>query len=140
MVFPRILRTFILFSQKRESVDWLKYMFYISGYNAKAVTGEMAMHSRVLALHDFAMGDPNILVTTNMFARGLDVPNTKLVINFDLPLSEVGDCDTKSYLHRIGRAGRFGQKAAAVTLFLQEETQAVEKLAAFFDREISLNY
>ena len=64
----------------------------------------------------------NVLITTNMIARGIDVPQTELVINFDVPSmtidkngKKIADADT--YLHRIGRAGRFVKPEIALTIF-----------------------
>jgi superfamily II DNA/RNA helicase len=63
----------------------------------------------------------DILITTNMIARGIDVPECELVINFDVPTIKVGKNQTEpdyaNYLHRIGRAGRFGRPGVAVTIW-----------------------
>lgn len=59
---------------------------------------------------EFRSGSSRILLTTDSFARGIDIPNVKAVVNFDLPV------DTETYLHRIGRSGRFGRRGVAINL------------------------
>jgi ATP-dependent RNA helicase DDX19/DBP5 len=62
----------------------------------------------------------NVLITTNILARGIDVPEIDLVINFDVPKIKVNGVfkpDHENFLHRIGRAGRFGMKGVALTIF-----------------------
>ena len=61
--------------------------------------------------HDFRNGDSRVLVSTDLFTRGIDIPSVNVVINFDLP--EAAD----SYLHRIGRSGRYGQVCFLLLLF-----------------------
>ena len=61
-------------------------------------------------------------------ARGVDVDNVCLVINYDIPVTRDGDPDFETYLHRIGRTGRFGKKGTAISLI--DDTRSVEVLAA----------
>ena len=64
--------------------------------------------------------DINVLITTNIIARGVDIPETELVINFDVPSVRENNksvVDPATYLHRIGRAGRFGRKGIALTIW-----------------------
>ncbi len=66
------------------------------------------------------------VITTNLLARGIDIPEIQLVINFDVPKVKVGgkfEADAESYLHRIGRTGRFGKPGVAVTLYDNEEDE-----------------
>jgi len=68
-----------------------------------------------------------VIITTNMLARGIDVPDVQIVINYDVPLMKGSDgeiCgDAENYLHRIGRTGRFGVKGIAITIFDREVDQ-----------------
>jgi ATP-dependent RNA helicase DDX19/DBP5 len=63
----------------------------------------------------FRDGLAKVLITTNVLARGIDVINTSLVINYDLPLLYGGIPDTETYLHRIGRTGRFGRQGLSIS-------------------------
>ena len=70
-------------------------------------------------IEQFRTGEATIVITTDLLSRGFDMPEIKLVINFDVPFN--GDKpDFETYLHRVGRGGRFGHKALAVTLFDRE--------------------
>ena len=68
----------------------------------------------------FLPSSSNVLITTNVLARGVDVDNVCLVVNFDVPLDGNQQPDFETYLHRIGRTGRFGRKGTAINLINDE--------------------
>jgi ATP-dependent RNA helicase DDX19/DBP5 len=74
-------------------------------------------------IEKFRSGDVKIVVTTDLLSRGFDMPTIQLAINFDVPLNE-GKPDMETYLHRIGRAGRFGTPGIALTLYDRPEDEA----------------
>ena len=81
---------------------------------------KMSPKERDETMKRFRAGEINVLITTNLIARGIDVPEADLVINFDVPAlringKSVGDLET--YQHRVGRCGRFGQQGIALTLW-----------------------
>lgn len=132
------IRPIVFFLQKRETVDWVKWMMDTNGYDASAITGAMTKEDRLWKFHQFKTGTNKILIATNLMARGFDIPGTKLVINFDIPTNENGQIDTKSFIHRIGRAGRFGTKAAAITLLNEDEIddRQIEQIGEKFNRQL----
>ena len=65
-------------------------------------------------MSDFRSGKTNVLITTNVLARGIDVLSVTLVINFDVPVTRHNKPDPETYIHRIGRSGRFGRKGVAI--------------------------
>jgi len=67
------------------------------------------------------------LITTNVCARGIDVEQVTLVVNFDLPVNQNGDADCETYLHRIGRTGRFGKSGLAINMVDGSQSLAVLK-------------
>jgi ATP-dependent RNA helicase DDX19/DBP5 len=73
----------------------------------------------------FRNGESNVLITTNVLARGVDVDNVCLVINYDVPVDRDGNPDFETYLHRIGRTGRFGRKGTAINLINDDKSIAV---------------
>lgn len=90
------------------------------GYKATLFFSDMSKEERDEMMEKFRKREVNVLLTTNLLARGIDVPEIELVINFDVPKVKVEGVfkpDYENYLHRIGRAGRFGAKGIAVTLF-----------------------
>ena len=72
--------------------------------------GEMPQKERDTIMGEFRAGDSRVLITTDVWARGLDVQQVSLVINYDLPSNR------ENYIHRIGRSGRFGRKGVAVNV------------------------
>lgn len=73
------------------------------------VNSQMDLEKRSVVFHDFSTQKARILVTTDLYTRGIDIRTVNIVINFEVPLS------SDMYLHRIGRCGRFGHKGLAIT-------------------------
>jgi len=92
------------------------------------------LHSRVdnadrdATMDAFRSGESSVLITTNLLARGVDVDNVCLVVNYDIPVDRKGNPDFETYLHRIGRTGRFGRKGTAISLV--NDARSIEVLAA----------
>jgi ATP-dependent RNA helicase DDX19/DBP5 len=76
----------------------------------------------------FRKMESNVLITTNVLARGVDVDNVCLVVNYDVPVDKDGAPDFETYLHRIGRTGRFGRKGTAINLI--GDQKSIEILAS----------
>ena len=85
------------------------------------IFGGMYSSERDKMIEMFRTGKIAVIITTNMLARGIDVPEVQIVINFDVPLMGDGkggaEGDPENYLHRIGRTGRFGTKGLAITIY-----------------------
>lgn len=88
------------------------------------IFGNMDHEERDEMIDKFRKGKIAVIITTNMLARGIDVPEVQIVINFDVPLMSDAKgqvCgDPENYLHRIGRTGRFGTKGLAITIYDRE--------------------
>jgi len=78
-------------------------------------------------IEKFRTGKIAVIITTNMLARGIDVPEVQIVINFDVPLmgqdKDSVQGDAENYLHRIGRTGRFGTKGLAITIYDRDQDE-----------------
>lgn len=99
-----------------------------NGYKAAIIFSRMEREERDEMMEKFRNREINVVLTTNLLARGIDIPEIELVINFDVPkVSIKGQFkpDHENYLHRIGRAGRFGGKGIAVTIFDNDEDEQV---------------
>jgi superfamily II DNA/RNA helicase len=97
-------------------------------YKATIIFSDMSNEERDEYVEKFRKQEVNVVLTTNLLARGIDVPEIQLVINFDIPKLKdystgVFYADAESYLHRIGRAGRFGVKGLAVSLYDTDEDE-----------------
>jgi ATP-dependent RNA helicase DBP3 len=85
------------------------------GYNVAGIHGDMSQAARISSLESFKSGATTLLVATDVAARGLDIPEVKLVINVTFPLT------AEDYVHRIGRTGRAGKEGLAITLFTEQD-------------------
>jgi ATP-dependent RNA helicase DDX19/DBP5 len=99
-----------------------------AGYTCSVLHGSVEASQRDATMEAFRNGESNVLITTNVLARGVDVDNVCLVINYDVPTDRNGDPDFETYLHRIGRTGRFGRKGTAISLV--SDQRSIEVLAA----------
>ena len=82
-------------------------------------------------MDDFKSGHLRILLSTDLLARGIDIQQLSLVINFDLPREK------ETYIHRIGRSGRYGRKGVAINLINDREVEYMKHIEDFYDRKIS---
>lgn len=98
----------VVFVETKRSADTLELDLHESGVPVTAIHGDRTQAEREEALHAFKSGANPVLVATDVAARGLDIPNVALVVNFDMP-KQLDD-----YVHRIGRTGRAGRKGTAI--------------------------
>ncbi|EOR03953.1 ATP-dependent RNA helicase FAL1 [Wallemia ichthyophaga EXF-994] len=92
----------VIFCNTRKKVDWLTDKMREANFTVSAMHGEMQQKDRDGIMNEFRGGNSRVLITTDVWARGIDVQQVSLVINYDLPSNR------ENYIHRIGRSGRFG--------------------------------
>ena len=92
------------------------------GFKAISINGKMTQSNRIGALNKFKSGERNILVATDVAARGLDIPNVDLVINLDLP--QMGE----EYIHRVGRTARAGKSGKSISIVTQYDIEQIQKI------------
>ncbi|KAL6241359.1 RNA-dependent ATPase [Rhinocladiella similis] len=85
------------------------------GFNVAGIHGDMSQSARIASLESFKSGSVSLLVATDVAARGLDIPEVKVVINVTFPLT------AEDYVHRIGRTGRAGKDGLAITMFTEQD-------------------
>ncbi len=110
----------IIFVRTRRDADTVAEQLNTMGYLAQAIHGEINQAQRERVLERFRNGHTQLLVATDVAARGLDIPDVSHVINYDLPV------DAESYVHRIGRTGRAGQSGEALTLVTPRERRQLQ--------------
>lgn len=98
----------VIFCTTRRKVDMLTEQMTEKNFTVSAMHGDMDQKGRELIMKQFRTGSSRVLITTDLLARGIDVQQVSLVINYDLPSNR------ENYIHRIGRSGRFGRKGAAI--------------------------
>lgn len=106
----------MIFCHTRKMASWLVATLVQEGHQVALLSGEMTVEQRAATIERFRNGKEKVLVTTNVCSRGIDVEQVSLVINFDLPVDLEGKADNETYLHRIGRTGRFGRQGFAVSM------------------------
>ncbi|XP_019092834.1 PREDICTED: DEAD-box ATP-dependent RNA helicase 9-like isoform X2 [Camelina sativa] len=111
----------IVFTQTKRDADRLAYGLARS-FKCEALHGDISQAQRERTLAGFRDGNFNILVATDVAARGLDVPNVDLVIHYELPNN------TETFVHRTGRTGRAGKKGSAILIHGQEQSRAVRMI------------
>ncbi len=115
----------IVFVKTRERLHELVGWLNSSGIDCAWLRGEMEQEKRVEALHRFRSGQVDILVATDVAARGIDLPNVSHVINYDMPRS------ADVYVHRIGRTGRAGKKGCAINLIEAHDVGMMERVERY---------
>uniref|UniRef100_A0A8C2WMY3 RNA helicase n=1 Tax=Cyclopterus lumpus TaxID=8103 RepID=A0A8C2WMY3_CYCLU len=106
----------MIFCHTRKMASWLASKLITEGHQVALLSGEMEVAQRAAVIERFKNGKEKVLVTTNVCSRGIDVEQVSLVVNFDLPVNMEGMADNETYLHRIGRTGRFGRRGFAVNM------------------------
>ncbi len=106
----------IIFGRTKRRVDELSEALKKRGYSAEGLHGDLSQNQRDMVMRKFRDGSIDVLVATDVAARGLDVSGVTHVFNFDLPQ------DPESYVHRIGRTGRAGKEGVAITFVTPRET------------------
>lgn len=104
----------MIFCHTRKMASWLAEKMTKDGHAVGLLSGELPIEMRADIIKRFRDGKEKVLITTNVSARGIDVEQVTVVVNFDLPLTMDNKPDCETYLHRIGRTGRFGKNGIAI--------------------------
>ncbi|MEO6064507.1 MAG: DEAD/DEAH box helicase [Lysobacterales bacterium] len=123
-------RQTLVFARTKHGSDKLVKQLVAEGFKAAAIHGNKSQGARVRALGDFKNGRVNILVATDIAARGLDIEQLPMVINYELPMV------AEDYVHRIGRTGRAGASGVALSLVAQDESDRLRAIHKLLGREI----
>jgi ATP-dependent RNA helicase DeaD len=116
------LKLMLIFCNQKKRVDEVVEELVSRGYAAEGLHGDLRQSQRTQVMNRFRNGNVNILVATDVAARGLDVDNVDAVINYDIPLDE------EYYVHRIGRTGRAGKFGKAFTLVVGSERNRLREI------------
>ncbi len=120
----------IVFTRTRSRADSTCRRLKRMGYTAEAIHSDRSQNQRRRALDNFTNGTTNILVATDVLARGIDVENVDHVINYDLPTQP------EDYVHRIGRTGRAGEEGWAISFVSPETEEALRDIQKLIKRNI----
>jgi translation initiation factor 4A len=120
----------VIFCNTRRKVDFLTEQMRARDFTVSAITGNMEQKDRNVIMKEFRSGSSRVLITTDLLARGIDVQQVSLVINYDLPMNR------ESYIHRIGRGGRFGRKGVAINFATSEDRATLRDIERFYNTVI----
>ncbi|CAI9105673.1 OLC1v1004651C1 [Oldenlandia corymbosa var. corymbosa] len=117
----------VIFVNTRRKVDWLTEKMRNQDHTVSAIHGDMDKNTRDEIMRDFRSGSSRVLITTDLLARGIDVQQVSLVLNYDLPTQ------AETYLHRIGRSGRFGRKGVAINFVTREDEHVQAEIQRYYN-------
>lgn len=120
----------VIFCNTKTKVDWLAKQMKKANFAVSSMHGDMQQEKREAVMKEFRAGVSRVLISTDIWARGIDVQQVSLVINYDLPL------DIANYVHRIGRSGRFGRKGAAINLVTRDDRKQLREIEKHYNVKI----
>jgi translation initiation factor 4A len=120
----------VIFCNTRRKVDELTDKMRSREFTVSSTHGDVGQKERDVILTEFRTGSSRVLITTDLLARGIDVQQVSLVINYDLPKN------LENYIHRIGRSGRFGRKGVAINFVTEEDVRTLRELEQFYNTQI----
>ena len=121
----------LVFSRTKHNADKIVKILGKAGIGSQAIHGNKSQAARQLALGNFKSGKTRVMVATDIAARGIDINELPLVINYDLP--DVPE----TYVHRIGRTGRAGNTGTALTFCSQEERKLVNDIQKLTGKKLN---
>jgi translation initiation factor 4A len=117
----------VIFCNTRRKVEFITDRLRAKDFAVSSIHGDMPQQDRQAIMKEFIAGAARVLITTDLLARGIDVQQVSLVINFDLPTNK------ENYIHRIGRSGRFGRKGVSINLVTKDDAPALKELETFYN-------
>ena len=120
----------LIYVNKRQKAEWLAKQLAAHGFTLEYIHGEMDVVERKKRMDDFRTGSVRVLISTDLLARGIDVQQISLVINYEMPLQR------ENYIHRIGRSGRYGKKGVAINLVSGDEMHSIKEIESHYSTSI----
>jgi translation initiation factor 4A len=120
----------IIYCNTRRKVDLLERELSDRDFTVSVIHAELNQDERSLVMRQFRSGSSRVLISTDLLARGIDVQQVSLVINYDLPHK------VENYLHRIGRSGRFGRKGTAINFVTDRDVRMMKDIEKHYETQI----
>ena len=120
----------IIYCNSKKIVNDLSRRLADNNFTVATIHGEMAQEDRTQIVESFRKGDSRILLSTDLLARGIDVQQVSVVINYDIPYN------IENYIHRIGRSGRFGRKGVAINFVTHPDIGKLHDIQKFYHTHI----
>jgi len=120
----------VIFCNKRMKAEQIAEKMSAQGYPVTCLHGELEKPERTHRMKQFISGETRVMIATDIIARGIDVQQISLVINYELPMHR------ENYVHRIGRAGRYGRKGTTINLLLPEEVDMMKDICEHYGMQL----
>ena len=120
----------LIYCNTKKRVEELEKIMTEKDFTVSVMHGEMDQLKRDVVMKQFRQGTIRVLITTDLLARGIDVQQVGLVINYELPHKK------ENYIHRIGRAGRFGKKGTAINFVLPKDAAFIKEIQEHYNTQI----
>ena len=120
----------VIFTSSRRRADWLAARLTDAEFTCSVLHGAMEQEERARVMREFRTGASRVLVATDLVARGIDVQQVSLVINFELPHNR------ENYIHRIGRSARFGRQGVAINIITPDEVPMLKDIEAHYHTQV----
>ena len=120
----------VIFCNTKRKVDWLTEKMIEANCTVSSMHGDMSQKERDAIMKEFRNGQSRVLITTDVWARGIDVQQVSLVINYDLPNNR------ELYIHRIGRSGRFGRKGVAINFVKNDDIRILRDIEQYYATQV----
>ena len=120
----------IIYLNSKNSLNILHDKLQEKDYPVSCIHGELTSKERLTEMDNFKTGKTRIMLSTDLLARGIDIQQLSLVINFDIPYNK------ETYIHRIGRSGRYGRKGVAINFILDKEIEDLKLIESIYDTKI----
>jgi len=121
----------LIYVNKRQKAEWLAKQLASQGFTLEYIHGDMEVTERKKRMEDFRSGSVRVLISTDLLARGIDVQQVSLVINYEMPLQR------ENYVHRIGRSGRYGKKGVAINIVSGDELNTLKEIESHYSTTIN---
>jgi len=120
----------LIYCNTRKRAEWLADKLSSDGYPLLCIHGDMENSERRKRMDEFRCGKVRVLISTDLLARGINVQQVSLVINFELPMNR------ENYIHRIGRSGRFGKKGVSINLISPNEHKMKDDIETYYSTKM----
>jgi len=121
----------IIYCNTKFQLDWLERSLSERSFAVSCIHGDLSTDQRKDIMQNFRSGKTRILLSSDLLARGIDVQQVSLVINYDLPTQY------ENYIHRIGRSGRYGRKGTTINLCTKYDMNKLKEIENYYNTEIN---
>lgn len=126
-----IINQLIIYCNTKQRVIYLTNTLQMDGHSCTCIHSDLTTEERLETLHQFRKGDSRVLISTDLLARGIDIQQVSLVVNYDLPNKK------ENYIHRIGRSGRYGRRGIALNFITASDVSFIKNIEQYYETEIN---